>query len=327
MVTVPSGQTSATFSVTTVPVTIQKVATIKATYKSAVQTQSLTVMPPGLVSVGFIPISVVGGTPSVGTVTISGPAPTGGLLVKLKCDSTQATVPASVSVPAGKMTATFTAKTTPVKATVTATVTATQGITVEEATLTITPSTLSLVSVYPIIVIGPESSVGTAYLSGPAPSGGYVVSLSSNQESVTVPAKVTIPSGSDHATFAVKTETVAVQTIAAVSASLNGITQTTNLTVNPPSITGLSLNPSTVVGGKNSTGTVVLGGPAPSGGITVTLTSNSSFAVVAASVTIPGGKTSATFVVETSAVSAKTSVTITANLAPNSKTAALTITQ
>ena len=65
-------------------------------------------------------------------------------------------------------------------------------------------------------------------------------------------------------------------------------------------LASLSLDPSIVVSGSTSTGTVSLATPAPAGGVTVMLASeNPSAAIVPASVTVPAGATSATFVVST----------------------------
>jgi hypothetical protein len=54
------------------------------------------------------PTDVVGGDPATGTVTLSAAAPAGGVVVALSSDNTAAaTVPASVTVPAGATSATF----------------------------------------------------------------------------------------------------------------------------------------------------------------------------------------------------------------------------
>src|SRR5256885_653236 len=54
------------------------------------------------------PTDVVGGDPSTGTVTLTGAAPSGGFTVSLRSDNTTAaTVPASVTVPAGAASARF----------------------------------------------------------------------------------------------------------------------------------------------------------------------------------------------------------------------------
>jgi len=92
------------------------------------------------------------------------------------------------------------------------------------------------------------------------------------------------------------------------------------------SLSKLTLNPTAVKGGMPSQGTVTLSGPAPSGGVVVTLASNKQAAVVPASVTVPVGGTSANFTVNTKAVLVNKIVTISASYAGVIKTAKLTLT-
>jgi hypothetical protein len=91
-------------------------------------------------------------------------------------------------------------------------------------------------------------------------------------------------------------------------------------------LTSLSLNPPSVTGGTSSTGTVTLNGAAPTGGLSVTLSSDNASATVPASITVAGGSTTATFTVTTGTVGSSTSATITAGYNSVSKTAALTVT-
>lgn len=86
---------------------------------------------PTLTSVTLSPSTLVGGASSLGTVTLSEPAPDGGALVALSSNNISATVPPSVTVPAGAMSATFTVATTPVPATAPTTISASYaGVTV-----------------------------------------------------------------------------------------------------------------------------------------------------------------------------------------------------
>ncbi len=93
---------------------------------------------------------------------------------------------------------------------------------------------LSSLSLNPSTVVGGllGSSTGTVTLSGPAPSGGAVVSLSSSNASVaSVPASVTVPAGATSASFTVNTSIVVVSTSVTISGSYNGTTQSASLTV------------------------------------------------------------------------------------------------
>ena len=99
-------------------------------------------------------------------------------------------------------------------------------------------------------------------------------------------------------------------------------------TVNPPpaALSSVSVSPGTIVTGQSGTGTVTLTGAAPSGGALVTLSSsNSSAAGVPGSVTVSQGQTSATFTVTAGGVSVSTPVTLTARYSGVNATFALTI--
>lgn len=96
-----------------------------------------------------------------------------------------------------------------------------------------------------------------------------------------------------------------------------------------PGSSGLSfsLSQSTVMSQSRPQGTVTLGSVASVGGVVVSLeSSNPAVATVPATVTVPGGGTTASFNVETATVSSPTAVTITARLGSASRNATLTIT-
>src|SRR5262249_46792674 len=112
--------------------------------KSALLTVSPPTAPPPLTisSLTLSPTSVAGGTPSQGTVTLSAAAPMGGASVSLlSSNTTAATVPPSVTVPARSSGATFAVTTKPVTASTSVTISATFGGLTKTATLTVSPAT------------------------------------------------------------------------------------------------------------------------------------------------------------------------------------------
>ena len=328
-VTVANGASTASFAVTTAAVATTTTSSLTASTGVSRQAATLTVTGgptgPSLSSVSLNPTSVAGGASSTGTVTLSGAAPAGGLVVTLASSSASATVPASVTVATGQTTATFSVTTTAVATNATATITGTLSGASQTASLTITAASLTAVTLNPTSVAGGVSSTGTVTLSAAAPAGGLVVSLASSSASATVPASVTVAAGSTTATFTVTTTAVAANASATITATLSGVSQTASLTITAASLTSVTLNPTSVTGGTASTGTVTLTSAAPVGGLVVTLASSSAAATVPASVTVAAGATTATFNVTTSTVTAVTAVTITANSGGVSKTAALTV--
>jgi hypothetical protein len=175
-------------------------------------------------------------------------------------------------------------------------------------------------------VLGGGASIGTATLTGPAPTGGAVVTLVSDSKSVVVPGTVLIAAGSTLNVFNVTSLSVAADTTATISGSYNG-TQKGMLVVFAPLIpASITLKPTSVAVGEVSTGTVALTGPAPSGGAVVSLSSSDvTVATVPASATIPEGKTSADFPITAHGLPKTGSVTITASLGGASQSATLAV--
>jgi hypothetical protein len=187
---------------------------------------------------------------------------------------------------------------------------------------------LSFLTLNPPGVIGGKTSQATVSLSGPAPAGGALVTLSSSDTTVaTVPASVNIAAGATSASFTVTTKAVSTHDSAVITATWNGSTQEAAITVSPAALTSLALSPTRVAGGTTSRGTVTLNGRAPAGGAVVSLVSdNRTVVTIPASVTIPAGATGASFNIATKSVTAQTAVFISANYAGVTKSATLTVT-
>jgi trimeric autotransporter adhesin len=324
-VTVPEGATQANFNIATVP---QKTNTFLVISASGGMTQSNTLgVVPMLGGVSLIVASVVGGGPVTAAVVLNANAPVGGTTVTLSSNKPSVLpVPASVTVPEGASQSVFTLSSNPISANATVTIQASLGSTITSTSITVTQALASL-SVSPNSTVGGNTAHGTVTLTGPAYAGGVPVSLSSSNSSVgAVPSSVTVPAGATKVTFNVSTMPVASATPITIAANSGGSMKSTTLTVTAPALSSLSLVPNTVVGGVSSTGTVKLTGAAPSGGISVSLSSsNPSVATVPPSVTVPSGATSATFNIETVPVSGSTSVTITASLSATTKKSVLQV--
>jgi len=102
--------------------------------------------PPGsgtLSALTLSPTSVNGGSSSTGTVTLSGPAASGGAVVNLSSSASAAMVPLSVTVVQGYNSATFTVNTTTVSASTPVTITAAYAGVTKTASLTVMPPAAS----------------------------------------------------------------------------------------------------------------------------------------------------------------------------------------
>jgi len=325
-VTVAAGSSTANFTINTNPVSADTIVVLSATLDGLTQTANLTVLAPTALSLAVAPTSVLSGQSATGTVTLTGPAPAGGIAVALSSSKTTvASVPASVSAAAGATTATFTVTTSNVTVNTTVTLTATLGVSVT-APLTVTPPGVTGLSIAPASVKGGQSATGTVTLSSKATGFGAVVNLSSNKTAfASAPASVTVLAGSTTANFPITTHGGSTNTLVTFTASLSGTQATAPLTVTPPDLTSVTLSPTSVKGGSTSTGTVTISDQAANGSIVVTLSSNNAAATVPASVTIAAGATTATFAVNTTAVPADTPVTISGTFNSATQTGALTV--
>ena len=228
---IPGGSLSATFPVATFPVNSQTLVTITASSGPYMKSASLTLTSGALVSLSLSPNAVAGGGSSTGTVTLSGTARPGGAVVRLTSNSHSVAVPASVFVPAGKSTATFTVRTTPVAAVSSATVTASVGGLSQTASLTVSPPQLLSVTLKPATLVGGKTSTATVKISSPAPAGGLTIELSSDMSAAAVPNTVKIAAGQTSGTFTIKTARVTSQASALIAAYLTGALKTATLTI------------------------------------------------------------------------------------------------
>jgi trimeric autotransporter adhesin len=345
-IAVAPGATTASFSIVTEAVPQNTTVQISAILGSTSKQKSLTLTPPPtvtLVTIGLNPYQVQGGTPSTGTVTLNEVAPFGGTRVALSSDTpSAASVPSSVTVPAGATSANFNITTQTVSANTFVTITATLGSTSLQATLEVTdlpPITAPALNLDPMNVSGGSPTTGVVSLSRQAPPGGIVVALSSNSGLASVPANVTVPAGYIRTSFPVTTASVSTTTTATITASLNGSSVQTSFTITPASSVTLSSftlsqpgisvpngSASSVTGGFSSQGTVNLTGPAPTGGVVVTLSTNSGLASVPASVVITETNTTTSFAITTQAVTSNTNVVIAVAVGGVSQQATLTLT-
>ncbi|MCW3100859.1 MAG: uncharacterized protein JWL77_6477 [Chthonomonadaceae bacterium] len=311
------------------PVTVDTSVTISATSEGVTLTVPITVLAPHIASIAFLPSGVLGGTSTNGTVTLSVPAPAGGLAVTLTSSDPAVTVPSPVTVPAGASSVTFLANTRPVAVLTQVTVSATSaGDAVgKSGNLQVRPPNLSSLTLSPTSVKGGLTSTGTVTISDPAPIGGLVITLSSYNNAVAaVPTSVTIAAGAKTATFTINTSAVATDTSVILSSTLNGFIQNAQLTVQTPLLTSLTVNPGAVRSLQTAAAIVTLDGPAPTGGLAVALLSgNSAAATLPAYVIVPAGAVTATATVNTSLVTADTRVFLTATLGANNRSVYLTV--
>ncbi len=324
-VVVPAGQLSVSFTVQTSPVSAQKIASILCTLNGVTKASTLTITPPSLVSLSINPSNIVGGNGTNGVVTLSGPAPAGGITVNLSSNNSVASLGARVAVSAGQSSGNFPIVTSGVSSPVTIAISASFGGVTQASNLTVVPADLASIQIAPNTIIGPGAAIGTVSLNGAAPVGGAVVKLLSTVKALVVPTTVKILAGRSSNTFIVQTAKVVRSIQGQVQGKYLVAVQKANVRIIPLAVVSITLAPTNVQGGMTSTATVTLNGVAPSPGVKITLSSSNSAASVPASVVVPTGQSYAVFTVITKSVSQTATAAIGATLTSVSQTATLTI--
>lgn len=162
-------------------------------------------------------------------------------------------------------------------------------------------------------------------LTAAAPAGGAVVSLASNPTSgASHPASVTVPEGTAFAGFRLFAGEVLEPTPVTLTASLGSSSSSFNFTVHPTTVKRLSFCCDST-GGLPAGAHLEFTGKVPTGGLTVSLSSDSPLASPPATVTAPAGSFSLPVSIPTSEVTATTTVTISATLNGTTVSAPLTL--
>jgi hypothetical protein len=319
-----SGQTSQVFPVTTKGVdsaaTVHVHATLNGTQSAAL------ILNPAVLSSVKAPASCIGGNNFNATIFLNGKAGPSGKTISLASNSSTVTVPASVAVLAQTSSRTVAATTQGVDAEVVVTLTATVNATTRTAAVHILPANLARVSFAAPFIYGGNPVAAAGVLNGKAGPSGVPMTFSSNSAAATVPAGGSATAQTVFGRFQVTTHPVLANTTVTISATAKGITKTAALVIRVNTLSALRLGATTVQGGvQNASATVLLTGPAPAGGLTVTLTHTSASTTIPSSVNVAAGQRSASFVVVTKHVAASTTDTITAHLGSAAVQATLTI--
>jgi hypothetical protein len=327
IVTIPNGQTFANFTISTRTVNVSSQVTILATFGSSVQQGTLNLEPLKLANFTLSSNATFERQVIIGTVTLNGPALSGGAVVNLtQTNPAAATIPATVTIPQGQVSKTFNVTAATVTSTQFTTITASRGGVSIQQQLSVSPITLESVQLNQYSVTGGTTVSGVVRIVAPAPSGGYAVELSSSVTSAaSVPVKVTIPQNATTTTFTVTTYPVAQTYFPTITARHGVSTVSAQLQVLPPEVKTFTVSPTSVKGGTNVNGTVTLTGKAPAGGMTVTISANPNLAHPVTTVVVPAGATSKTFAIATNTVTQQTSVSLSARTLSVIKTALLTL--
>jgi hypothetical protein len=192
-----------------------------------------------------------------------------------------------------------------------------------------TPSEQFVFALSPSTVAAGATSVGTITVRGGAHQL-VRIDLSSSDAVASVPSSMLVPPGSA-AEFMVRTQLVAANTTARITAAVGAVKHEIALEVvapvaRPPALDMLKLDATSVRGGQDLHATVGLTAAAPAGGVSVTVRSSNAAAVAPATVLIQSGELNAGFVVSTRPVALDTHLEITASYSDQIRTVPLRVT-
>lgn len=177
---------------------------------------------------------IPGCKPVTGTVTLTQPAPAGGLIATLSDTLDSASTPATIKFLAGATKKTFSVKTVAVDDPETGTVSVTLEGKTKSLPLTVRPMVLSSLRLTPSTVVGSQPVVGRATLECKAGPGPITVDLTTTDAGVAHPvaASIVVPQDVTYALFDVVTNPVMARSSATIAGTGNGVTKSRRLTVN-----------------------------------------------------------------------------------------------
>ncbi|MBZ5575509.1 MAG: hypothetical protein LAP40_02990 [Acidobacteriia bacterium] len=218
-------------------VTAAQSATLTATLSGKSTTTTLTLVTlPVISSVQCSPGLIGSSDTTTCTVTLASAAPAAGSVISLSSNSALLTVPATMAVTAGSTTVSFLARAGSLTADQTSVVTATYNGSSQTATIQLAwqPKVTSLVC-DPASLSSGGVAVCTVTLTVAPATTAVAVALSTNNPALTIPASVSVPTGSTSAFFNALSGAVASNQTVVLTATLNGGSQTATLNLTPGS--------------------------------------------------------------------------------------------
>lgn len=229
-----------------------------------------------------------------GSISLSSPAPAGGILITLSTATSGIVLlnPSSITISAGSTTGTFTVTGVGWGST---TITA-NAMGYSPGTASATVVNLGSITLPANLNVGLSQSVPVAVtLPGPAPAGGVIVTLGSGDTSKAVisPTSITIPAGQSSPSIqplvtgvGLGATTISVSAAGYTSGNQSQVLVTASISFSPQALT--------ILGNATQNLTLSLSAPAPAGGVTINLSSdNTNVATVPATVTFFAGAVSA----------------------------------
>jgi uncharacterized protein (TIGR03437 family) len=325
-VTIGAGSASATFTVSTSTISSNDQATVTATVGAQMETAKINLATVSQLSTLSCAMAVMGNNASTACTVGLTAASSSTETIALSASSNFLTLPASVTIPGGQATGNFPISTAlfsggNLRVTVTASL---NGQSVTTQIMLNSPVQLSGLTCSPTIISALQPATCTVSLTGPAQSGDYNVALSSDNSSVTVPASVLIPAGSQSSTFAAVESTASGTGAVILTASAGGNSVTASLSLGGSAkLTSLSCASAKVPSGSSLNCAVELV-QAASNPFTIAINTNNPIVTAPPSVLASVGQTEVSFQLNAGVSASQQAVTISAG-AGNSVQAVISV--
>lgn len=301
--------------------------TAAVTAWSAAGSFTISPAPPAPASLVLTSNTLYSGDTTWVQVQLSAAAPAAGAIINLSSSNPAAApVPASVNMPGNTAWMQFQMQTGQVTSATPVTLTATLNSGQATVQFNVLPPSIKSITLTPASISGGAQGGAIVMLNGQAPAGGAVVDLSSDSPSAMPPALATVPAGSYSVAVSIPTNAVTANTLANISATWNGASAQSPLTITPQGQpASIALSPASVSGITSSFATVTMAAPSATDQIFQISSNNASASLSANSVTIPAGSTTGGFFINTAAVSTQTLATISVSGGGVTRSATLTL--
>jgi hypothetical protein len=301
--------------------------TAAVTAWSAAGSFTISAAPPAPATMSLTTSAFYSGNTAWVQLQLSGAAPAAGSVINLTSSNPAAApVPASVNMPGNTAWMQFQIQAGQVTSPTPVTLTATLNSGTATLQFNVLPPSLKSISMNTGTISGGAQVGAIAMLNGQAPAGGAVVDFSSDSPAAMPPALATIPAGASSVSIAIPTNQVSANTVANISATWNGASVQSPLTITPQGQpASIALSPASVSGITSSFATVTMAAPSATDQIFQISSNNAAAALTANSVTIPAGSTTGGFSINAAAVSAQTLVTISVSGGGVTRSATLTL--
>ena len=257
-VVIPANGISATIPISVDQTLVPSTKTITATVNGVSTVLTLSIVPPRPSSVVIAPSSVTGGAGATGTVNIIGVAPAGGLTVNLSSNNASGQSAASVVVPAGTKTVNFPITTTPNVNDVTAKFTATANGGSAIGNLNILYARVSTFTTDASTVQGGNKVKATVTLTGPAPTGGQTVTVTSSNATAIASTTIVVPAGATTASKLLDTNKVYPDQTANLTGTYKASSVATSVLVKAARAITVVVSPNRVQAGDSVTAFILL---------------------------------------------------------------------